>query len=114
MSKLLLAIYGALTRSARIVNQIVQHIQCVASKAARSPVDNELERAVTEIPTADYELLCDYKSGLRYREIAKKRGLSDEVALRSLARIYADLRIKTMPIDPPGKEIIEAKSDQAA
>jgi hypothetical protein len=70
---------------------------------------------VAQIPAHDYDLLREWKSGLRYWEIAKQRGMSDEAVLRSLARIYADLRLKTMPgEDPPGNELVEMKRDRAA
>jgi DNA-directed RNA polymerase specialized sigma24 family protein len=110
---------SVLMKPVGFVKRIVQETRAVAAEAATSPVDEafaaKLDRAVAEIPAPDYEILLEWKSGLRYSEIADKKGVSKEVVLRSLARTYADLRMKTMPgEDPPGKDVVEVKCDQAA
>lgn len=115
MTTLRRAIASALNRPVGLVNRVVQEARDLATAAAMGPVDDRLERAVTEIPAADYEILREHESGLRYSEIAEKRGMSNRAVLRSLARTMADLRMKTMPgEDPPGKDVIEVKRDQAA
>jgi DNA-directed RNA polymerase specialized sigma24 family protein len=109
------AINGVLNKSVGLVNRVTQQARDLAAKAARSPVDNALERAVADLPPSDYALLIERESGLTYHEIAKKRGMSERAVLRSLARTYADLRMKTMPgEDPPGNDVVEVKCDQAA
>lgn len=114
MTTLRRAITSALNKPVGVVKRIAQEARNHANEAARSPVDEALERAVAQIPDADYELLRDRESGLRYWEIAKKRGMSNRAVLRSLARTYANLRMQTMPgEDPPGNDL-EAKLGQAA
>jgi hypothetical protein len=115
MTTLLRAIHGVLKKSAGLINSVIEQARKLRNEAQRSPVDNALERAVAEIPTPDYELLRDRKSGLTFREIAKKRGMTEADALQSLARLYADIRMRTMPGDaPPGKDHVDPKRGEAA
>lgn len=112
MSNLRRAIHGVLAKTSSVVSDVFEQARSLRHEAARSPLDAAYEalllQALAEMPAREYDLLLDWKRGLTYREIAKQRGMSEEDVVRSLARTYADVRIKTMPgEDPPGKELGE-------
>ena len=84
-----------------VIDQITQDVRDEATGAARAPADEAaaaaLDAALAEIPREDYEILREWKeTGLRYGEIAKKKGMTDEAVLRSLSRTYAHLRMRTI------------------
>lgn len=56
---------------------------------------------------SDHEVLRERQSGLGYRQIAKKKGMPEHAVLCSLARTYANMRIRTMP----GDDLIREPSD---
>lgn len=114
MSKLRRAIKGVLTKSTGLVDSVIDQAHGLRIQAEKSPISPALQRAVDDLSADDYALLYEHKTGLTYEEIARKRGLCKQDMLMALARIYAALRMKTMPgEDPPGNDV-EVQRDQAA
>jgi hypothetical protein len=65
-----------------------------------APLDEAaLEKLLSAVPEPDATIMREYKSGKLHWQIAEQMGIAPAVVMRSLARTYADLRVRMLGVE---------------